>query len=142
MLSKQAVQAIGCTYRQLDNLTRVGAVPAQAVGSGNRRQWTVDQVVRLALANHIRMAMPVVNEYTSPFPAIARIALTCRRPPPRSGYAVLLVDPLELTWAGNWADLRRAIDHGGAAVVVSYDLDALVGEHLDVDAWACSALRA
>ncbi len=136
MLSKQAVKAIGCTYRQLDHLTRVGAVRGQATGSGNRRQWTVDQVVRLALANHIRCAVPVANEFASPFPTVARAALACRRPPPRNGYAVLLADPMTLMWAGNWADLRRAIDLGGAAVVVVYDLDALLGEHIDVDEWA------
>jgi hypothetical protein len=142
MLSKQAVKVIGCTYRQLDNLTRTGAIAGQAIGSGNRRQWDVDQVIRLTLANHIRCAMPTTNDCASPFPVIAKAALGCRRPPPRTGYAVLLVDPLELLWASNWADLRRAIDLGGAAVVVAYDLDALVGQHVDLDAWACTALRA
>lgn len=134
MLSKHAVTAIGCTYRQLDNLTRVGAVKGQGTGSGVKRQWSTDQVIRLALAYHLSCAMPGANGYASAFPMLARAALRCRRTPPRTGYAVAMVDPVGLLWASNWADLRRAIDREGAAVVVRYDLDDLVGAHIDLDA--------
>jgi DNA-binding transcriptional MerR regulator len=45
----EAVELVGCTYRQLDYWVRTGAVvPGFAVkGTGRPRRWTVDEIRRL-----------------------------------------------------------------------------------------------
>lgn len=133
MPSRQACRTIGCTYRQLDYLTRSGAVAGMNRGSGSRRLWPASTVVRLAIANHMTGVLPTAGD-ASVFPDVARAALDSHLgDPPRQGYAVLIPDPFTMAWAGSWADLRRAIDNVGAAVVVRYDLDELVGDVVDLD---------
>src|SRR5688500_10719952 len=110
MRSRRVCEVVGCTYRQLDYLTRAGTVQGMNTGSGTKRLWPASVVVRLALANHLLGAVPISNDYTTPFPVIAAAALAAPDPLPRAGYAVLTPDPLACAWAGNWADLRRAID--------------------------------
>lgn len=131
MRSVEAVQAIGCSPRQLDYLTRSGAVRGMNRGSGSRRMWDAEQVIRLALAYHLTKAMPG----TSTFPAVAPAALDDHLPaPPRRGYAMMAPDPVEVRWAATWADVRRMVEDWGAAVIVTYDLDDLVGDRVDLDA--------
>lgn len=135
MISSRVVcRTIGCSYRQLDYLTRCGVKPAGSPanpGSGNHRMWDAGQVVRLALAFHLAKAMPG----TSTFPDIAPAAMDpglCA--PPRRGYAMMTHDPMEVRWAATWADVRRMVESWGAAVIVTYDLDDLVGADVDLDA--------
>lgn len=132
--SRQVCDTIGCTYRQLDYLTRCGVKPAGSAanpGSGARRMWAAEQVVRLALAYHLTKVMPG----TSTFPDVAPAALDNDLPaPPRRGYAMMAPDPIEVRWAATWADVRRMVEDWGAAVIVTYDLDALVGDQVDLDA--------
>jgi hypothetical protein len=134
MRTTEAVGAIGCTFRQLDHLTRLGIIQGFTPGSGNSRSWPEPLVVRLALAYHIAQAVPRANRHLTPFPEIVRTVLDrAVPPPPRRGYGVMSVDPMTMTWSATWADLRREIDEAGAAVVVSFDLDDLVGEYVDLD---------
>jgi hypothetical protein len=133
MRSTEAVTAIGCTFRQLDHLTRLGIIKGLSTGSGNPRSWPQPIVARLALAYHITQAVPRANLDASPFPEVARAVLDpAVSPPPRRGYAVLAAEPTAISWSASWADLRRAIDNAGAAVVVPFDLDDLVGRYIDV----------
>jgi len=138
MSSRQACSTIGCTYRQLDYLTRSGAVAGMNQGSGSRRRWPTRTVIRLALANHMTGVIPANGDATA-FPDVARAAMDPTEDPPRRGYAVLAPEPMTMMWAGSWADLRRAIDDVGAAVVVRYDLAELVGSDVDLSAMFASA---
>jgi hypothetical protein len=137
MRSQRACQIIGCTFRQLDYLTRTQpALAGMNNGSGSRRTWDSLQVVRLAIAYQVASVLADTSS-VSGLPEIARAALDPDLPEPvRNGYAVLIPDPLEMRWAATWADVRTAVDGIGAAVVVAYDLDVMLGGRMDVDAWA------
>lgn len=130
--STKAAEVIGISYRRLDYLTRVGAIPGMTTGSGNYRTWDERIVIRLALANHLVSHMPAPSA-NAPFPDIAAAALDPRLPdPPRCGYGCV-THPFTVTWAATWADVRRlAISHG-AVTVVSYNLDEIVGDAVDLD---------
>jgi len=131
MRTTEAVDTIGCTFRQLDYLTRLGIIKGQGTGSGNARSWPEQLVARIALAYHIAQAIPT-ERGRGVFPQMAQLVVDSPAPP-RRGYAVVAVDPLWLIWAPSWADVRRSVDGLGAAVVVSFDLDDLVGTRIDVD---------
>lgn len=133
MRSSQAIEVIGCTYRQLDYLTRCTNVkPAGSAanpGSGGRRLWSHGQVVRLTLAYHLAQVVP-----DGTFPEIAAAAMDPELPePPRRGYAMYVTQPMEVRWVATWPDVRPVLDVWGAAAIAAYDLDALVGQHFDVD---------
>lgn len=138
MRSRDAADTIGISYRQLDYLTRCGVLDQQPdgagrplnSGSGSRRWWDTETVVRLALAYHLASATPGTS--VSQFPELARLALDAP-PPPRRGYGLVCPDPTTLLWAASWADVRRTLEDVGAALVVTYDLDALLGDRIDID---------
>ena len=120
MDTEQALDAIGCSRRQLDYLTRCGAAPADMnVGSGYRREWEPATVVRLFIAYRAATAAPTTQ---SPWPLAARAALDPGLPPPpRQGYVILTSDPVAVTWVATWPEVRRLIDAAGAATVATYD---------------------
>lgn len=126
-------ELLGVSYRRVDYLTRTGAVDGMNLGSGSRREWDTATVIRLVLANHVVAAVPVPGDAT-PFPDVARAALANHHEPPRRGYAIMASDPLAISWVATWADVRPLVEHSGAVVLVAYDLDALVGDVLDLTA--------
>lgn len=129
MRSVEAINIIGCTYRQLDYVARIAALPGMTSGSGSRREWTPEQVTRLAIAQHMAEAcLGADAQGRGLFSTLAVAALDEMLPePPRTGYAVAYGDPLTVGWVSTWADVRRAVEDVGASVVVAYDLDELVG---------------
>jgi hypothetical protein len=131
--SAQVCRIVGCSYRQLDYLTRLDVIQGMNRGSGSRRHWPLYVVVRLAIARFMTDVVPSVNDVLTPFPAMAQAALDeSLDNPPRRGYAVLVSDPPKMMWAGTWADLRQVVEEEGAALIVRYDLDDLVGADIDL----------
>jgi hypothetical protein len=122
--SADVCDLVGISYRQLDYLTRCGVVHGQNRGSGCRRQWDREDVLRLALARHVAGYTPGP---VSSFPELASLALDAPTPPAR-GYAVLSTEPTRLTWAASWADVRRHVEEEGHATVVAYDLELFCPE--------------
>jgi hypothetical protein len=131
-----AAAAIGVSFRQLDYLSRTEGdhplIPPSA-GSGVHRRWDVAVVVRLALAHHIAQSVPGIGPGQSLFPAVA---MGCLDPtlgaPPRWGYACVSPDCV-VQWADSRAAILRAMTATGAVLVVPYDLDDLVGTHVNLD---------
>lgn len=140
MRSPDAADTIGISYRRLDYLTRCGVFPGgrdgagrhMNRGSGSRRTWDPEVVVRLALAYRMSTVLATTSA-SSRFPELARLAVEAPTPP-RRGYALVAADPLTLLWAASWADVRTTLEQVGAALVVTYDLDELVGDRIDLDA--------
>lgn len=124
---------IGCSYRQLDYLTRFGITPEHSgrsnPGSGARRLWSHAQVARLALAYHLAHVVP-----DGSFPELAVAAMHPTVPdPPLQGYALYTTGPTEVRWVATWTDVRDIIDDWGAAAIARYDLVDLLGGRVDVD---------
>lgn len=132
MRSHAVASLLGLTYRQIDFLARTtGCVEAH--GSGSRREWGADTVLRLAVAAALARQLPgaVTTPGRSVLPEVAALAFQMPTPPPRSGYACLTPNPWALTWVSTWADVRRTLDTHGAAVVIRYDLADLLGPAYD-----------
>lgn len=141
MRSHEAADTIGISYRRLDYLTRCGVLDDRAdaagrsmnSGSGTRRTWDPGVVIRLALAWHIAEALPTAGDRGhSLFPGLAAAAIAAD-PPPRRGYGLVAPDPVTLLWAASWADVRTTLQDVGAAMVVTYDLDDIIGDRIDLD---------
>jgi hypothetical protein len=89
--SSHATDLVGCTYRQLDYLIRVGILTGETLnnGSGSRRAFTPDHVARLAVAYRLASAMPRHGSpASSAWPLWANAVLN-GPPPPARGFAVL-----------------------------------------------------
>lgn len=128
MRSRDVAALVGISYRQLDYLARTRSVDMPDPGSGHYRDWPPAMVVRLALACHLAASAPGTQ---SQLPEIVRLAMAMGEDPPRRGYALLCRCPSILVWAANWADVRRSLEEAGAALVVRYDLDDLLGAQAD-----------
>jgi hypothetical protein len=118
----------GISYRQLDYLTRhPDTAPhidhrAQGHGAGNARWWAPHLVRRLILAQAVQEAFPQLA-----LPAVARPLLEAPFPPPDRGWLVLDTDPDQpVTYVADQFDLADALPAVGAALVLPYDLAALV----------------
>lgn len=89
--SRDVCDLLGISYRQLDYLTRTGAVtgPDMNKGSGSRRTFTPDQVQRLAVARRLADNIPTTRATSgSVWPRLAAAVMAGPPPPPR-GFAVL-----------------------------------------------------
>lgn len=127
--STDAVEVIGCSYRQLHYLTACGITPAVVTGpggSGSRYHWSRAQVIRLTLAFHLAQVVP-----DGSFPELAPACLNVVGEPPRSGYAMYTTGPTEAAWAGTWADVRMILERWGSCAIARYDLADLIGDRLD-----------
>lgn len=128
MRSRDVAALVGISYRQLDYLVRTRSVDMPDPGSGNYRDWPPAMVVRLALACHLAASAPGTQ---SQLPEIVRLAMAMGEDPPHRGYALLCRRPAMLMWAASWADVRRSLEEAGAALVVRYDLDDLLGRQAE-----------
>ena len=136
MRSRDAAAIIGCSYRQLDHLTRTGVIDGMSLGSGHRRQWDPGVVLRLALAFHLASAVPG----SSVFPEVAAAVVRRRLPdPPRQGFVLLEPESLEVVWVAELIDAFEPLAEWGAVLVVAYDLDEIVGGRADIDALVAAA---
>ena len=87
--SRDVVEHLGITYRQLDYAARAGYIPETAKGSGSRRRFDRDTVLRLAVARMVADAMPLgSSHYTAVWTSILRTVIA-GPPPPERGVAVL-----------------------------------------------------
>jgi hypothetical protein len=78
---------LGLSYRQVDYLTRNGTLDGLTPGSGTRRTWPADTVVRLHVAKALHDAAPWV-----PWPTCARAVLATDTLPPPKGFVVMRAD--------------------------------------------------
>lgn len=126
--SVQVCDLLDVTYRQLDYLTRTGAVtgPGMNKGSGSRRYFTPDQVKRLAVARRLAANLPTTRATSgSVWPTLAAAVMAGPAPPAR-GFAVLdtvgtLRYPQELT----------IDDVPNGAIVLHYDATAVFDQLTD-----------
>lgn len=133
MQTVDAAAAIGVPYAHLHRLAtdvRDPALPGTP-GSGRPRLWDVAVVVRLAVARHIASQVPAhsVGGFTD-------LAVACLDPgldePPRKGWAIV-TPPANVEWADSYPQVRRLAERHGAVLLVPYDLDTLVGGHINLD---------
>lgn len=127
--TRKAVEAVGCSYRQLDYAVRLRG--EKLTGSGHRRTWTPHEVIRLALAFHLCAAMPG-RPGQSPFPDIASAALDVVEDPPRSGFVMMALPAGTLSWSTDPDAVLEAL-LSGTVVAARYDLTELLGDFLDDD---------
>lgn len=128
MSTPNAARAVGCSYRQLDYAARLrGETP----GSGHPRQWSPNEVIRLALAFHL--AGTITDHARGPFPGLAQAALDVEADPPRVGYVILATATGALSWTDDPFQVLDLVVAQGSVVVARYDLADLLGDFLDAD---------
>jgi hypothetical protein len=114
---------LGLTYRQLDYAIRMTAdlrnLPTMSGGSGSRRVFGPDTVVRLAVAARLAEAAPAATQGSHWMVSVR--AVMAGPVPPRSGFALLRPE-------GGVEYFERTLDLGAVApgpvgTVVRYDID-------------------
>lgn len=114
--TQDVADQLGLTYRQTDYLIRNGVIsdPTLSRGSGSRRTWPADVIVRLHIAKAIHEAAPMIT-----FHEAARAVMATDTMPPPKGLVVLRRDGT-VEYADNPVTLVAALGDGG--VVADYEL--------------------
>jgi hypothetical protein len=117
---------LGVSYRQLDYAVRsvaaLRSLPTMSGGSGTRRRFGAETVLRLAVAARLAEAIPAGNSLTSGSQWVPAVqAVMDGRRPPRSGFALL-------TAAGRVRYFSKTLDltdvaAGPVGTVIRYDID-------------------
>lgn len=133
MQTADAAAAIGVPYMRLHRLATEVDDPMLpgSPGSGHYRLWDVAAVIRLAVARHLAGQLSA-----QPGGSFTDLAVACLDPglpePPRKGWAVV-TPPAAVDWATDFPAVRAMAERFGAVLLVPFDLDDLVGTHINLD---------
>lgn len=125
--ARKLAPLLGVTYRQLDYAVRMTAalrsLPSMSGGSGSRRRFDADTVVRLAVAARLTEAFPGSTQLSGSQWVAAVQSVMDGPTPPRNGFALL-------TPAGQVRYFERTLDlgrmpPGPVGTVVRYDIDLI-----------------
>lgn len=114
---------LGLSYRQLDYACRMvpelGSMETMAGGSGSRRAFTADTVLRLAVAGQLAAAVPMAPRGSHWIVAVR--AVMAGQAPPARGFALMDPDG-EVRYFSRTLDLDD-VKLGPVGTVVRYDID-------------------
>lgn len=119
LTSHQLCDYLDITYRQLDHACRLGLIPDNAQGSGTRRSFGPDTVLRLRIAAAVRQASADMFHDPVPWPTVCASVMDGPTPPV-AGYALLAGRTVHYTTDEALAAV--IVDYSTAVLVVPYDV--------------------